>query len=41
MLLLIVKSREATFLVISMMADKKLRERDMGGFSDNPYSPVP
>lgn len=40
MLLLIVKSTEATFSVISMMADTKLRERDMGDFCDNPCSPA-
>lgn len=45
MLPLIVKSKEATFALILMMADAQLRGRDMEDFCDSPYpypkSPLP
>lgn len=33
-----VKSKEATFAVISMIADAQLRRRDVEDFCNNPYS---
>lgn len=36
---LTVKSKEATFAVISMTADAQLKGRDMEGFRDNHYLP--
>lgn len=36
MFLLTVKNREATFVVLYMIVDTQLRERDMEGFCDDP-----
>ena len=41
MLLLTIKGKEATFAMVLMTADSLLRRKDIKGFYDNSYLPIP
>ena len=36
-----IKGKKATFAMVSMTTDSQLRSRDMKGFCDNLYPPIP